>query len=624
MRNSLVRLALAAGVGLAVYPVFLLWTHLLGLHLGRWYALLPGAAALGWMVARGRWTVDGRRWTGNGGLRSTVYGLRSTVYRLRSAVCGLRSTVRGLRSLPNLATLLVLALLVFSRFWVIRTLEGPMWGDGMQHTMVTQLLLDHGGLFDSWEPYAAIPTFTYHFGFHTAAALFAWLTGLEARFATLWMGQILNVLAVLALYPLAWKISGGNRWAGTGAVLVAGLLSPMPAFYLNWGRYTQLAGQVILPAALYFTWDWFDRGAPLRPRALSIGALLWAGLGLTHYRALIMGIFGLLAYLLVHLRRETWRQLLGGALALGIAAGSLSLPWLVHAFGGKLVTMFAAQLRDLPAAGDGTPASPAIPGALADYLPPWVWMLTLFGLGALLWKRKPWASAFALWGLLLVAAAYPHWLGLPGAAIVSGFTVLIAVYIFAGIALGSLLPAPRNLPLWKEAGLAALLVAAAMWGLRSRLGDIAPSRYAMLTRPDARAGAWIEENTPPEARFLIESFTAYGDTAAVGADAGWWLPLTAGRDVTHPPLLYTFEADPHPTFRQDLLALTHAVRQEGPDAPQTLAMLWERGITHVYVGQQQGEVNSPGVALRPEALETSPHYRPVYHRNRVWVFEVLP
>ncbi|RMF43731.1 MAG: hypothetical protein D6755_10025, partial [Anaerolineae bacterium] len=224
----------------------------------------------------------------------------------------------------------------------------------------------------------------------------------------------------------------------------------------------------------------------------------------------------------------------------------------------------------------------------------------------------------------LIPAAYPHWLGLPGAGIVSNFTVLIATYVFAGIALGCLLPALQHAPLWKEGALTTLVVAAALWGGRARLGDIRPAGHAMLTRPDVRAAAWVRENTAPEARFLIENFTAYHDTAAVGADGGWWLPVLSKRAASHPPLLYTFEADPFPGFRQGVLDLSHAVRQNGVDAPETLTLLQARGITHAYVGQQQGSVNSPRPILPPADLLVSPHYRPVYHHDRVWIFEVIP
>jgi hypothetical protein len=53
-------------------------------------------------------------------------------------------------------------------------------------------------------------------------------------------------------------------------------------------------------------------------------------------------------------------------------------------------------------------------------------------------------------------------------------------------------------------------------------------------------------------------------------------------------------------------------------------MLRERGVTHVYIGQRQGRLNydGPGI-LEPRQLLASPHFRPVYHEDRVWVFEVV-
>ena len=607
IRIRAVKLALAAGISLAGYPILFLWTHLAGLHLGWGYAVLPGAIGLGWMVWR--WQAAIRRQP------STVRGWCLHPSCLASAI---------IRIHPADWTLLILlGLIVFSRFWVIRTLEGPMWGDGMQHTMIVQLLLDHGGLFNSWQPYAPMETFTYHFGFHTAGAVFAHLTGLEARFATLWTGQILNILAVLAVYPLAWKISGGNRWAGTGAVLVAGLLSPMPAFYVNWGRYTQLAGQVILPAALFLTWDWLDRKAPLNRRMLLLGGMLWGGLGLTHYRVLIMGILGLLAYLLIHLRRSNWRRILGGSLTLGLVGGLIALPWYIHAFSGRLVTMFSNQLHVQPVTNSSAAQAAAVTGNLADYLHPWVWVLIPIGLGLMLWQHRRWSRVFGLWWVLLAIAAYPDWLRLPGGAIIGYFTMWIAAYLLAGVAVGNLFPRAGNTPRWTPILLGGAILAAGIWGLGTRRGEVNPLRFAMVTRPDVRAAAWVRKNTSSEAVFLIENFAAYNGHAAVGADGGWWLPILTERGVSHPPLLYGFEADPYPGFRQDLLDLTNTLREYGADAPETLALLRERGITHVYIGQQQGSVNSQQPALPPGALLGSPHYQPVYHQDRVWVFEVV-
>ncbi|HEX5692617.1 MAG TPA: hypothetical protein VFX76_21530, partial [Roseiflexaceae bacterium] len=71
-------------------------------------------------------------------------------------------------------------------------------------------------------------------------------------------------------------------------------------------------------------------------------------------------------------------------------------------------------------------------------------------------------------------------------------------------------------------------------------------------------------------------------------------------------------------------ALPELLEQKPPDDPEVLAMLRERGVTHVYVGQRQGRLNYDGPAvLEPKQLLASSHFRPIYHEDRVWVFEVV-
>jgi hypothetical protein len=168
------------------------------------------------------------------------------------------------------------------------------------------------------------------------------------------------------------------------------------------------------------------------------------------------------------------------------------------------------------------------------------------------------------------------------------------------------------------------LAALALWGAGQRLGDLTVAQQALVTRPDLRAADWIRANTPQDARFLVNSFFAYGGASVVGSDGGWWLPLTAGRQTTQPPLLYGTERGPRPDYRLWVNALPTALQQKRVDDPEVLAMLRERGITHIYVGQRQGRVNYSGpVALEPQQLLDSPHFRPIYHQDRVWVFEIV-
>ncbi len=118
-----------------------------------------------------------------------------------------------------LVTFLGLGLiLLFSRFWMARSLAAPMWGDAVQHGVIAQLILDNQGLFSSWQPFAEYQTLSIHFGVSALSAGLVWLSGIETVRAVLWIGQIVNVLAVLGLYPLALSLWDGDAWAGTLSV----------------------------------------------------------------------------------------------------------------------------------------------------------------------------------------------------------------------------------------------------------------------------------------------------------------------------------------------------------------------------------------------------------------------
>ena len=72
------------------------------------------------------------------------------------------------------------------------------------------------------------------------------LASLDLPWAMLWTGQALNALHALAAAGLAaylWR----RPLAGVVAALVVGLLAIFPAYYVSWGRYTQLTGLLLLP-----------------------------------------------------------------------------------------------------------------------------------------------------------------------------------------------------------------------------------------------------------------------------------------------------------------------------------------------------------------------------------------
>ncbi len=612
-------MGLAAGLSLALYPLLFLWTDLVGLHLGPLYAWGPvvlGLVALAWRH---------RRW------------------RPRQGWEALRAWARSEALWPDLAFIFILVLVFGVRLLVVRTLDAPMWGDSYQHAVIAQLLVDHGGLFDSWEPYAPYRGLTVHFGFPAATALLSWATGMDAARATLLTGQLVNGLAVLTLYPLAVRLAGGNRWAGVGTVMIAGLLSPMPAYYVNWGRFAQLAGQAVLPVALWLLWDSVDR-KHLSWRALILAGLALGGMALHYYRMPFYYATFVLAWLIgwgVPAWRRDGHRWLGAAGRMALAAGMavlVVLPWGSYVAGGRL----AGALE----AGASTPTTSELERVQADYQVwrdvAWYVPRPLLGaaLLALLWGlvRRRWTvAACALWVAGLASLVAGRLIRLPGVNLMQNFAILIALYIPVGLVVGWLLgeiagmvaQTARRVGLQSNSlryGVPSLaFLALALIGLPKQM-RVVDSRHIMVTRPDIRAMEWIRKDTPTDARFLVEGFRIYNGRSAVGADAGWWIPLLARRANTMPPQYALLNETPaEPGYSQRVVDLVAHLEEHSPASPEGLSRLCEWGITHVYIGQGQGKVGAGAVQLfAPDDLLASPVFRPVYRQDRVWVLALNP
>jgi hypothetical protein len=533
-----------------------------------------------------------------------------------------------------------------------------MWGDSYQHTMIAQLLVDNNGLFDSWTPYTELQTFTYHFGFHTLAAVFHWITNMPLPQSILLVGQILNGLAVLALFPLAARL-GKNQWAGVAAILIAGVLSPMPMFYTNWGRYTQLAGQVILPITIWLIWTFLfsstknDHTGKSRRfrifsilsesdwRLFSLSVLTLSGLALTHYRILIFAILFFPTAFFFQLQNKQLKPFIVRTICLGVSLGILFLPWFVHVYSGEILAIFSTQVTTLPSPASSTTLPSSTIGNLFTFLPAMLWLLLPLAIGWGLWLREKEVALFSLWWFIILLAANPNWIGLPGVGSLDAFAYFIAAYIPAGILLGASagwgIDHLQNKITKEKArtshpinllGFVSILsflgvFFLGLWGARQRIDDIQPFKFALATRPDLKAANWIAMNIDQDAHFLVNSFFAYNDTVVVGSDAGWWLPLLAHRSTTLPPLNYSVEVGPRPNYRLWINKLTRMIQEKGVDHPDVLRTLQDRDVTHIYIGQQQGSVNNSGFRLDINTLIDSPHFRPIYHQDRVWIFEII-
>ncbi|NLG28413.1 MAG: hypothetical protein GX557_10910, partial [Chloroflexi bacterium] len=415
--DDLQRLCLAPLVSLALMPLLLLWVGLTG---SRWSA--HGVQAF--LVACALRLIISllRRWSRGRSTRSP----RRAPARLWLSV-GLVATFGAALAL---------------RLAMIREMVYPAWVDSYQHTIITQIILDTGRVPTSYAPFHDLPGFVYHFGFHAWSAFVGWVTGLPAHQAVLWGGQVLNALTVPGLFLLVDRLAGDRR-AALIAALIAGLFSRMPAYYVNWGRYPQLAGQVLLPVAVLATAEALSTRRESW-RAIPIAALLAGGLLLTHYR---IAIFYLAAALVAlgaawlraaqrpagRARPLSWWQVLGRLAIIGALALLLALPWLPD-----LVAKTLDTAQQVLAASDGAQYDYITLALVLDYgLRP----VLLIALGAsVLWallraRRRPLGLAIVVWLALIVFLANPRVSGLPSGFLTNG-AVIMALYLPAALLIG--------------------------------------------------------------------------------------------------------------------------------------------------------------------------------------------
>jgi hypothetical protein len=621
------RWSLALGVSCATLPLLVFLGHLLGWRWGSWSCwgfLALCAAVLVWPSRRVSWRAAWR---------------------------------------PDRPFLILLAITLVTaavRLYAARDLPVGLLGDSYHHTVIAQLLVEHGGLFSSWQPYAPLTTFTYHFGFHSGVAWLHWLSGTPVTRGVLVMGQLESALAAPLAYLLTRRITGSER-AGLWAALIAGLVSTMPAYYLNWGRYTQVAGQAILPAVCVAWVTLLDgviaRGGPRGPlvRLGVLTALVTAGLILTHYRVAVFAACFALVYavylLLVQLGRRadphgaeepktvdaqqrlrslalTFVRLAGAGLAAGGAALLIVAPWLLRLQEGKLLRIGSNMISTNIGVGE-TNSLPPLAIFFSVYAKSYVVGLALIG-ALLLAVRGRWRGLTLVgWAGLVWLSANPYLLGLNGAGIITSFAVLIASYLV----LAPLAAAAIDISCeWaaRTPGAARVLTRAQhqvgglmlLWSLSWQQRHAAPE-FQIFTPADQQAMDWIRNTTPPDAMFFVNSFTAYGGSLYVGSDGGWWLTFMSGRPSSLPPITYGSEAGERPDYARAVNATNATIQRNPVDAPATAAALHAAGYTYLYdgptaVGLPQGQTEY----IDPAALARSPLYELVYQQGGVTIWRV--
>jgi hypothetical protein len=619
------KIALAIGVSLVIYIFLVLITFMLHIQFGRWYAWFP-----------------------------IIFGVLIIVWRNKprkskneqvtdQEICEIKrlDTNKSFRWL-NICLIIILLLIIISRFWAMRGLDQPMWNDSLHHTEITQLIHEHQGLFSSWIPYAQFKSFRMHFGFPLAAALLSWMVGLSSGQAVLYIGQIFSIFAPLSLYPIAVRLAKGNHLAGLIAVLTAGLLSPMPAFYINWGRYAQLAGQVILPVAMWMLWDVVNntrndnesKGWLKLPWSkIIISSIVIAGMVLCEFRMVFVISTFVISLCIGELikyfsfRSKNWLRESWALVWIGLISIVIFLPWglqLQQSNFIKYITFSNAQVNYLM---DLVKRDYQEWQHILFYVP-----IGLIILGFLGWIwaiiKRDWPTAsLGLWIAEMASLYSLILLHVPWVQYVQSFSVLIFLYIPIGLLVGYFTADLNNRLLrWKTAGaiVFTLIIIIGLLGVWNQRNISRPNTHALVTRPDTIAMQWISEETAVDSRFLVEGTTENWKTNVIGTDAGWWIPLLAHRENTIPPQYALANEIPiEPDYSQRLINLQSQLEKTSLVSEAGVRLLCEYGITHVYIGQKQGKIANAGEPLfTPTELAASSVFHLIYHQDRVYIYAV--
>ena len=622
-RTFIIKVALSIAISLAVYPIVLVWTNRMGLQLGRLNAYLP-----------------------------SLLGTSLIFYRYFQKKISLTKQVKRFietliqepaNELPLRLIVIILSVIIFSRFWSIRDIPVPMWGDSVHHTAIAQLILDNGGLFSSWEPIAPYNSLTIHWGFSSLAAVYAWFSGEDVLNSTLIVGQWINIFSLITPVLLIARFTKKLEWGLIGFLISVGLLSIIPGIYTSWGRYAQLAGQIILPAVVFLSLELLHPKqsntrffSPIQLRLTTISAFLFAGMTLTHYR---MPFFWLTLFGVFYIHhclsdRVTFKIIWNDLLSfffLGFSSILLIAPWVPRLIDSNLSEAVSTN---------ATPIDPLdwLIGQsiqwtdIQVYIPSII--LIVFGLSLVyaIFKKQLAPVLLGIWPIFLMVYLAGVLIDLPFSNLLEGFAIKIMSYIPIGLVIGwafsetmEKIRSRNNYFLNILSMLSVMFICVFGWNIQS--STIQPNTYAMVTHPDLKAMNWIKENTPQDSIFLVEGFSVHFGYSTVGADGGWWIPLLADRANTQPPQYAMVNEQPTiPGSRQKTVELVEFLENHNADDQDSIAALCDNGITHIYIGQGQGMTGAGVTQLfsADEFLADPETYALIYSQDRVRIFEINP
>jgi hypothetical protein len=569
-------LILSAASALGFWMVILVWVDVLGIRFNRTSVRLIAAASV--LMGLAYWIRDRHFW------RRRTYWLGEDLWATLAvwiavlAALGLRLFVgRGMVMLPG--------------------------SDTYHHTLIVQLFEEQGGIPRSYEPYAPLLSFSYHFGFHSIVALFRWLFETDLLSTTKVVALVLNG-AIAATAGFASESLTRSRWSNVITSVLVGLVMVSPFALLRWGRFTQTTGMFFLPLGVLIALT----GRELSNRIWPIFIIV--GMGLSHTR---VTFFWLLLVMLVFFRQiwiNGWSEVKPWVRMGGISL-ALALPWLLRVI---WVHWDPQDMRITYSILNGSNDLRRLEEIILSFPTNWPLVVVALGLAMVaLWTGHTvevrvlsgWIL-FLMGGVAVFSKVRQSFWDIPTTALSISIPLAMLVCI-SGRAIERILLEKIRSVSWVVLavglGLGALIGA---W----RLPDLVYTGLFYLRPGDLTIMKWIQENIPEDALFLVNAIEFdWSPGWMVGIDAGYWIPLLAHRSTVLPPMLYPLEWASH-TVSQNTRILREYLKISRENSGEICKNFKELKTTHIFW-------TNPSFYFGRECLEI------LYKQDRISILKIL-
>lgn len=510
-----------------------------------------------------------------------------------------------------LSYIILAAILLISLFVRLIPLKDMIVGPGVDsyhHTLIVQLIIENGGIPQSYEPYSQLSPFTYHFGFHSIVAFLYWLSGIDIVKLVPYTGQILNAVALLSVFIFVDRIFNDRKMALVSSFIV-GLISIFPAYLINAGRYTSLTGIVILPIAFVMVIESFK----LEKRdnnILILSGLVLSGLFLAHYRIIIAALSFLAVYILYELysnindkKRE--KEIIIRCAVFCVTTIILLIPWLIHLMNNSI-------LSEVNTTADYYLVERI--GNIDYYSNIPLLVISLCGTILGIFKRSKYIIIIFFWISILIAFSNPYWIKLPGSGRLDILTVATMLFFPASVMSSYfIIYLLKKIKIENFKIIIFIIIMIFIPFSAIKMVGIYNHENIFVKDSDNEAMNWIKANTSVDAVFYINTHSFnWNEDFIIGIDGGLWIPLLTKRHITIPPMTYLIE-NPN-NFTGKVKEMSKAA--ESINTESTIRYLAKNNVSYVYFG------GNDIFKLKLQNLQNNSYLIPVYSKDGVWIFRI--